>query len=101
MISLLNKYDLLKIYISNKDYELFNTKKSIYIDNIKIYIYKYLLNIKGFKENLFFNKNLKDIILKNSYVINKEKYNRFNDFEDFINKFQAVKFVINKYCKID
>lgn len=102
MISLLNKYDLLKIYISNKDYELFNTKKSIYIDNIKIYIYKYLLNIKGFKENLFFNKNLKDIILKNSYVINKEKYNRFNDFEDFINKLENTNIYLgNNYLFYD
>lgn len=102
MISLLNKYDLLKIYISNKDYELFNTKKSIYIDNIKIYIYKYLLNIKGFKENLFFNKNLKDIILKNSYVINKEKYNRFNNFDDFINKLENTNIYLgNNYIFYD
>ena len=45
----MNKYELLKIYISNKDYKLFNTEKSIYVDNIKISIYEYLLKIKGFK----------------------------------------------------
>lgn len=88
MISLLNKYDLLKIYVSNKDYNLFNTKKSIYVDNIKIYIYEYLLNLKGFKEIKFYKRNLREITLKNYYIINKKKYNKFNDFNDFINKLE-------------
>lgn len=102
MISLVNSYELLKIYISNKDYKLFNTEKSIYIDNIKLKIYEYLINIKGFKENKFFNRNIKGIILKNYYIINKERYNKFIDFKDFLNKMENTNIYLgNNYFLYD
>lgn len=102
MVSLLNKYELLKIYISNKDYKLFNTEKSIYVDNIKISIYEYLLKIKGFKEIKFYKRNLKELTLKNYYIINKEKYNKFSDFNDFINKLENTNIYLgNNYLLYD
>jgi hypothetical protein len=102
MVSLLNKYELLKIYISNKDYKLFNTEKSIYIDNIKISIYEYLLKIKGFKEIKFFKRNLKELNLRNIYIINKEKYDKFKDFNDFINKLENTNIYLgNNYLFYD
>jgi hypothetical protein len=102
MVSLMNKYELLKIYISNKDYKLFNTEKSIYVDNIKISIYEYLLKIKGFKEIKFFKRNLKELTLKNYYIINKEKYNKFSDFNDFINKLENTNIYLgNNYLLYD
>lgn len=98
----MNKYELLKIYISNKDYKLFNTEKSIYVDNIKISIYEYLLKIKGFKEIKFFKRNLKELTLKNYYIINKEKYNKFSDFNDFINKLENTNIYLgNNYLLYD
>jgi hypothetical protein len=82
--------------MSNKNYNEFNTTMSIYIDNVKIKVYKYLLDLKGFKENEFYDNNLSSVVLRNEYVIDKKRYNRFTSFSDFMNKLENTNYYLEK-----
>jgi len=97
MITIIKKnYDSLRLYMSITDYNKFNTTMSIYIDNVKIKIYKYLLDLKGFKENDFYENYLSSVVLENEYVIDKKTYNRFTSFSDFMNKLKNTNYYLEK-----
>jgi len=82
--------------MSITDYNEFNTTMSIYTDNVKIKVYKYLLDLKGFKENDFYENYLSGVVLENEYVIDKKRYNRFTSFSDFMNKLENTNYYLEK-----